>query len=142
MTHPYADWQMAELARLAQTNPERLEAILNSLWTANPGLYEELSEQANSVTEQSEIPAFALVETGGASCARLSESRIAVWEIIRAYRKAGSIEGLHHEFPHVELGELKAALEYGVENQVEVDLLISRYESMLEQRRAQYPYAR
>jgi uncharacterized protein (DUF433 family) len=142
MTHPYSDWQMAELVRLAHANPERLEGILNSLWAANPGLYEELSAHANSATEPTERPTYALVETGGASCARLSESRIAVWEIIRAYRRAGSIEGLHEEFPQVELGELKAALEYGVENQVEVDLLIARYESMLEQRRAQYPYAR
>ncbi len=143
MTHPYEDWQLEELGRLAQTNPRRLESVLNNLWVANPGLHEELKARASLANVSStELPAFALVETGGASCARLSESRIAVWEIIRAYRRAGSIDKLHADFPQVELGELQAALDYGVENKVEVDLLIARYEAMLEQRRSQYPYAR
>jgi uncharacterized protein (DUF433 family) len=117
-----------------------MERILNSLWSANPGLFEELASAAGESADRTS--GFAVVENGGASVARLSESRIAVWEIVRAYRKAGSLDRLEKEFPNVEPGELQAAVNYGAENAGEVNLLIERYEALLEQRRAQYPYAR
>ena len=147
MTHQYAEWQVTELAKLGQTDRQRAERALNALWSAVPGLFEELARAAgiqNDAEDTSDAtgPAFALVETGDGSVARLTESRIAVWEIVRAHRRTGSIEGLSAVFPSVDRAELEAAVDYGSQNQHEIDLLIDRYESMIENRRAQYPYAR
>src|SRR5579872_3636565 len=99
MTHPYADWQITQLGKLAQTDPARLKSILNSVWSANPGLYEELAAAAGVQIDAPDSIAFALVETSGNMMARLSDSRIAVWEIVRAYRRAGSLDQLQAEFP-------------------------------------------
>jgi len=147
MTHQYADWQVTELARLGQTDRQRAERALNALWSAVPGLFEELARGAGVPLDGEDAsndarPTFALVETGNSSVARLTESRIAVWEIVRAHRRTGSIEGLSAAFPSVDRGELEAAIDYGSRNQKEIDLLIDRYESMIENRRAQYPYTR
>jgi len=147
MTHQYAEWQVAELAKLGQSDRERAERVLNALWSAVPGLFQDLARSAGIHAELAEtpgttVPGLALVETQESSVARLTESRIAVWEIVRVHRRTGSIEGLIAAFPSVERDELEAAIDYGIQNQSEIDLLIERYESMIEHRRAQYPYAR
>jgi uncharacterized protein (DUF433 family) len=148
MNHAYAEWQVTELAKLGQTDPARAERVLNALWATAPGLYEELAQSAGvePSTDPAESPAvhtgFALVETGDSAIARLAESRIAVWEVVRAHRTIGSIDALCAAFPSVERDELEAAIEYGLQNSEEIDLLIERYESKIEHRRAQYPYAR
>ena len=147
MTHEYAEWQVSELAKLAETDRQRAERALNALWLAMPGLFEDLARAAGVPYEAEDgpnavCPTFALVEASGSSVARLTESRIAVWEIVRAYRRTGSIEQLIAAFPSVDRDELEAALDYGLQNEPEIELLINRYESMIEQRRAQYPYAR
>ncbi|HLK14387.1 MAG TPA: DUF433 domain-containing protein [Fimbriimonadaceae bacterium] len=141
MTHPYEAWQVSELARLAETDPGRTERALNALWAAVPGLYEELARSAG-VAASFEEAGFALVETSESAVARLAESRIAVWEVVRAHRRGGSLEELSAAFPTVDRDALEAALEYGRRNHEEIDRLIERYESKIEQRRAQYPYAR
>jgi len=145
MTHEYAEWQVAELARLGLTDPQRAERALNAVWAAMPGLYEELARSAGIPCDdgpETDVASFALVETGGGSVARLADSRIAVWEIVREHRRSGSVEQLIIAFPSVERDELQAAIDYASRNAQEIDMLIERYESMLEQRRAQYPYAR
>jgi uncharacterized protein (DUF433 family) len=147
MTHQYADWQLTELAKLAQADPERAERALNALWASVPGLFEDLARSAGIPCDSASAsdepgPTFALVEVGGTSAARLAESRIAVWEIVRVHRRTGSMDELAAAFPSVERDELEAAIQYGLQHQTEIELLINRYESMIEQRRAQYPYTR
>lgn len=144
MTREYADWQVMELARLGQTDRKRAERALNALWAAMPGLFEELARSAGVPCEEEGLfsPPFALVETSAGAVARLAESRVAVWEVVRVHRRCGSLEELCAAFPSVERGELEAALIYGEAHEAEIDALIARYESMVEHKRAQYPYAR
>lgn len=144
MTHAFADWQVTELARLAETDRERAERALNALWAAMPGLFEELASSAGVHVDldERELSTFALVETGGGHVARLSESRLAVWEVVRMHRRCGSIDELCAAFPSVDRVELEAAVTYGTSHPAEVDTLIARYESMLEHKRQHYPYAK
>ncbi|MHB8637033.1 MAG: DUF433 domain-containing protein [Fimbriimonadaceae bacterium] len=148
MTHPYAEWQLTELARLGKSDRARAERVLNALWAAMPGLFEEFAQAAGvtvDVDQPANVPsepAFALVETSESSVARLAESRIAVWEVVRAHRQSGSMDALGSAFASVDREALEAALDYGLLHREEIDLLIERYESMIENRRAQYPYAR
>jgi uncharacterized protein (DUF433 family) len=76
------------------------------------------------------------------SCAKLADSRIAVWEIVREYRKLGSVERLTEAFPSLPKSELAAALVYAEQNPGEIESQISRYEEMLQKKRAEYPFMR
>src|SRR5579862_5074967 len=98
MTHQYAEWQVTELAKLGQSDPQRAERALNAVWSAMPGLFEELAVSAGEPIEARDEaeanPAYALVETSESSVARLTESRIAVWEVVREHRRSGSMDEL------------------------------------------------
>ena len=74
--------------------------------------------------------------------ARLAEGHIAVWEVVREYRKLGSVEELQSAFPSLDQAELAAALRYAQEHSEEIQALIDEYESVLAKRRAEYPFAR
>jgi uncharacterized protein (DUF433 family) len=74
--------------------------------------------------------------------ARLVSGQIAVWEIVREYRKLGGLERLRESFPGVAESELAAALRYAQEHPEEIEALIEEYESVLALRRSVYPYAR
>ena len=52
------------------------------------------------------------------------------------------MDDLGAAFPSLEREELDAAISYGLQYREEIDLLIDRYESMIEHRRAQYPHVR
>jgi uncharacterized protein (DUF433 family) len=67
---------------------------------------------------------------------------VAVWEIVREYRKIGSVERLERSFPSLTRGELAAALKYAEHNPEEIENRILRYEDVRHRRLLQYPYAR
>jgi uncharacterized protein (DUF433 family) len=165
----FADWQLGELQALANFDPERVETILNTLWASYPGLHQELLINAleeGRITEQDAIrtlgvspaelaalrkshdaaptgmPALALVELAEGHAARLSGCRVNVWEVVREYRKLGSVDRLEDAFHGVSIAELAAALEYARLNPAEIQDQIDRYEALLEHRREQYPYTR
>jgi uncharacterized protein (DUF433 family) len=160
-------WQLRQLSRMAAQDPERVEEMLNTLWASYPGLFKEL---ALAALDQGEIerdrcadllmeaeeqverdletyrrrPAvsdFAVVQDD-ARVARLAEGRVAVWEIVREFRKLGSVERLVDAFPALTRGELAAALSYAEKHPQEIEDQICRYEAALRQRRAEYPFAR
>lgn len=158
-------WQLQQLKRLSNLDPERVETILNTLWNSYPGLYEELAvsavdqemlsvegcAQRIGVTEQ-EVerhlityreqtvrPESAVVRDG--KVARLHDGQVAVWEVVREYRKLGSVERLTASFPSLTPRELAAALKYAEANPEEIESQISRYEEMLSKRRTEYPFA-
>jgi uncharacterized protein (DUF433 family) len=146
MARKYAEWQLAELLKLGGRDRDRAERALNAVWSAMPGLYEELAASAGLSFDFEDspkaCPTYALVETVESSVARLTESRIAVWEIVREHRRSGSMDELTVAFSSLDRGELEAAIDYGQQHREEIDLLIERYESMIEHRRAQYPNTR
>ena len=167
MYHVLEPWQFTQLRRLASFDPERIETALNTLWNSYPGLFEEacvsaVDQEQLTVARCAEIlnldegrveellhafrsrppqPATAVVRDERA-VARLAEGNVAVWEIVREYRKLGSVEKLVNSFASLSRGELAAALKYAEQNPAEIEGHIARYEELLAKRRAEYPFAR
>jgi len=161
-------WQLQQLQRLVKSDPERVEAILNTLWNVYPGLYTELAVSAvdqeilsvrecaerldvNENQVERDLTDFrlstklmdAIVVRDGLRCiACLAEGGIPVWEVIREYRKLGSAARLKESFPSLSEGELAAAMRYASAHPDEIESLISDYENVLARRRAEYPFAK
>ena len=166
----FEPWQLAQLQRLGQLDPERVETILNTLWHSYPGLLGDLAiaavdqeqlslEACASLLEitvedvESRLIEFrqksarfdydwAVVMDGNSSVARLADSQVAVWEIVREFRKLGSVERLTESFPSLPKSELAAALVYAEQNPGEIEGQILRYEEMIEKKRSEYPFMR
>ena len=161
-------WQLRQLQRLAALDPERIEAVLNTVWAQYPNLYRETAIAAVDQEElgvhecadrlgiypdevEAQVIAFrhntvaydrAVVLDECTRVARLLEGQVAVWEVVREYRKLGSVERLKESFPMLPEGELAAALKYAEAHPQEIEALIGEYESVLAKRRAEYPFAR
>jgi len=160
------EWQLQELQRLAASDPERAETILNTVWQGFEGLLQELTVaaiergtlSAEEGSERLAIPVADVLErveafrgsTRDASVvcpvsgrgARVAGGQIAVWEIVREYRKLGSAEQLTQAFPALSVVELGAAMVYARSHPEEVEEQIAEYEELLEKKRAVYPFAR
>lgn len=160
------DWQLAQLERLSQLDPERVETMLNTLWNSYPGLLEELATLAvdkGQITleafavasgisvEEAETRLHAFRNAGfrletavvhSQNIARLAKGQVAVWEVVREYRKLGSVEMLKTVFPGLSESELASALRYAERNPDEIQAQIDDYERMLARRRAEYPFAK
>ncbi len=159
-------WQLQQLQRMASLDPERVETVLNTLWNSYPGLFEELAvsavdHEALTLDECAERIGTDSAEVGrqlfafrttcvredrlvvlDGTVARLSEGQVAVWEVVREYRKLGSVERLAAAFPSLTQRELAAALKYAEANPEEIEAQITRYEEAVGKRRAEYPFAR
>lgn len=159
-------WQLQQLQRLSTLDPERVETILNTLWASYPGLYEELaiaavdadslgvsecSERIRISPEsvEHEVIAFRnrperiqMMVEQESGVARLTESRVPVWEVVREYRKLGSVERLTETFRTLSRLELAAALKYAESHPEEIENQILRYEDLLGKRRTEYPFTR
>lgn len=164
---PVAPWQIEQLQRLAKHDPERLELILNTLWNQFPGLLEELAVAAvdneslgledcarlmGTTHEEAEQrlrdhrkcelrPENAVVHDQNKQIAKLAMGNVAVWEVVREYRKLGSVESLREAFPALSEAELAAAMKYAEAHPAEIENLISDYERVLSRRRQEYPFA-
>lgn len=166
MWHVLEPWQFSQLKRLASFDPERIETTLNTIWNAYPGLFEEICVSA---VDQEQLTVARCAEILGSpesrveellhafrarpaaqtavvrderSVARLAEGHVAVWEIVREYRKLGSVERLVDSFTSLSKRDLAAALKYAEQHPAEIEAHISLYEEMLAKRRAEYPFAR
>jgi uncharacterized protein (DUF433 family) len=163
----YAPWQLDQLSKLRQSDAERVESMLNTLWQSYPGLVEELAAMAvvkgDLATEaaatlvgmtvpQMEAMVVAvrnrqasaetdLIHVQG-KVAKISDRGVAVWEIVREYRKLGSVERLADSFPTLTRAEIAAALRYAQSNSADIELQIARYEEALSNRRRSYPFAK
>lgn len=143
--------------------------MLNTLWRQYPELFDELAISAVD-QEQLSIDACASLldiepravedrllafrriavpfdsavvhDDSVKHVARLANGQIAIWEIVREFRKLGSAEKLRDSFPGVPEGELAAALRYAQAHTDEIDAMITEYEEVLAKRRAVYPFAR
>lgn len=160
----YDAWQLRQLERLAATDIDRTEHALNTLWNAVPGLLERLTigaaangdidvDTAAAVLEwdavdvqrainlRAERPTHAVVLQDARSVAKVSQGQVTVWEIVREFRKVGSVERLEGAFPGIEKFELASALRYAEQNPQEIQLAIDAFEAVLARRRAEYPFS-
>lgn len=165
MWRNYEDWQIQELQNLASQDEEWLETILNTLWNSYPGLLQDLAlnsvQRGNlSIPEaakclhmpESEVESLILMRDAAKpqmeyavvmdqSVARLNPSQVSIWEVVRQYRKLGSLERLKEEFPGLTQFELAAALRYAELNPSEIESQIAAYEKRRAERLAQYPHS-
>jgi uncharacterized protein (DUF433 family) len=169
MNHAFEPWQLKQLVRLAQTAPNRVAEALNLVWEANPELFQNLAiaavdQEQLSVADcaialhtsvedvEARLLAFRQSSTGNsnghavvcgdAALMRLPESGVAVWEIVRVFRQRGSWDQLCEAFSSVSHAELSFALEFAEKHLSEIDRAIDHYETMLQRRKAEYPFAR
>lgn len=159
-------WQVTQLQRLAAVDPERIESALNDLWEIRPDILEQV---VTSAVEQEQLSLdrgakildvdmevverlladfrrrglkrCCVVVTEG-SVAKLADGGLPVWEVVRVYRKLGSLELLHEAFSGVSPQTLESALAYADQHPDEIDRLIERYEALIVRRKAEYPFAR
>jgi hypothetical protein len=158
-------WQVAQLERLSTVDRDRVESALNTLWEARPDLLSEITisalDQAQVTLERTsqilDIPesevasrlaefrrralkrSYVVVCDG--SVAKLADGGLPVWEVVRVYRRLGSVEKLREAFG-LSVQTLESALAYADVNAAEINQQIDRYEALLEKRKAEYPFAR
>lgn len=167
MWHVVEDWQLTQLRRLASLDSERAEAVLNTVWNSYPGLFEQVALSAVDQNELSiekcaellniepEAVMFRLMQFRKAAArnlgvaivhepgkaAKLAGGSVTVWEIVREYRKIGSVELLTASFPSLSATELAAALKYAAQHSEEIEEQIRLYEETVARRRSEYPFA-
>lgn len=160
-------WPLDQLARLAKHNPERVESVLLKVLHSDPELMIDLVigavdqemltiQQASEWTglEHYEVErrlydfrhavAFAEVtieREPRAGIARLAGVNVAVWEIVREYRKVGSVEALRHSFPDLSRKDLAVALRFAEANPAEIQNQIEQYEAVVNRRKTEYPFS-
>lgn len=160
-------WQIQALQRLATLEPDRLETILNTLWQSYPGLFEELAvmaaeRDALSSTRCAEVLGIPVEEVQGRIAAlnqredlaerlvvmddekhvaKFEEAQVTVWEIVRTYRRLGSVERLEGAFPSLTRGQIAAALKYAQAHPEEIEAQIARYEETTTRRQPDFRLA-
>lgn len=161
-------WQFRQLERLGSADPDRAETILNTVWRSFPGLLGELAigavdqeelsvqdcaellnvaeheveERLVAYRRRTERFDFAVVHDRDTQIAKLPDGKIAVWEIIREFRKLGSVEKLRQAFPGVSEADLASAFRYAEGHSREIEQLIDDYEERMAKMRAEYPFAK
>ena len=150
-------WTLRQLERLEARAPGSTAEALRELLANHPDLREAvvvgaaeedqitLAEGAERlglpvdditrrVVEHRRANGTSVDPDGGPNGPRLRGSHVAVWEIVREFRRHGTLDGLSRDFPAIPHKELEAALEYAETNSEEIDSFIHRYESLFAHR--------
>ncbi len=150
-------WTLRQLERLEARAPGATAEALRELLANHPHLREAavvgaaeedqitLAEGAerlglpvddltHRVMEHRRLNGTSVDPDGGPNGPRLRGSHVAVWEIVREYRRHGSLDGLARDFPAIPQKELQAALDYAETHGEEIDSFIERYESLFAHR--------
>lgn len=149
-------WILPQLKRLSRMKPAAFEGLVSHLREFHPSLYEELClmavehgdmEYADcAVCLATDFSALAvrleiyrsdtgnddraiLIEADESQVAKLVDSGIFVWEIVREYRRLGSLDALKSAYASLTEAELRAALRYADRNPQEIEAKIGEYES-------------
>lgn len=144
------DWLPHALLRLSSLEPDRYEQFVSELKSAVPGAYSmligiaqeagrldpDLAERMKVATLNLEAEELVVKDEKGV--ARIVDSQIAVWEIVRAFRKLGSVSALKESYGGLSERELRTALAYYGQNPDEISAQIAKYEEFRKPREA-YP---
>lgn len=160
-------WALCQMERMSRYDSERIHAILSSLFERDNDLLIDLvigavDQEMLSIHEASRITelehyeierrlfefrnavAFGevnIVRESKAGIAKIAERNIAVWEIVREFRKVGSVDRLRGSFPDLTKKELAVALRYAEAHSTEIEQQIDQYEAVIERRRSEYPFS-
>lgn len=162
-------WVFPQLERLAMLRPARVEQLILKLLEAEPTLKRELtimaveegllaSGDAAAILHETEEAVKAdaakmretleresshsLIAKDKKGVAKLTGKHVAVWEIVREYRIAGSVEQVCQMFQTLSEWDVRAALSYAGRNPDEIGAQMREYEEHLERARAAYPFAK
>lgn len=164
METTHLHWQLGHLMLLSRTAPDHLATILERFFASEPDVLEELTLSAVAheditvteaagvlrVSEEEVIGRMVrLRQQGRGQCAvlradddhgfaRLADSGLAVWELVREHRRLGSFGALPEHFPSVREADLTAAIAYADANCEEIEEQIRRYEDLRALQRAQF----
>lgn len=167
MSQPNDLWIVDQLRRMAKTQPERFEGLVLALRQTMPAEYEELALMAldeGSLTNTTcaavlcigedeldvRLEGFrnnnedlpdGLIEVDSHGVARVVETQVSVWEIVRVFRRAGSVAALKETYNALSERELRAALAYAGNNPDEIGENIRQYEAVVQRTREAYPFA-
>ena len=83
-----------------------------------------------------------VIEHDDHDVAKIVGKHVTVWEIVREYRRAGSVDAMRGAFPGLSEGELRAALLYAGRNPDEIGAQIKAYDEIVERSKAAYPFAK
>lgn len=160
-------WLVDQLRRMAKTQPERFEGFALRLKQALPNEYEELALMAlddgglsnaecavaleigeeeldvrfEGFRNNNDDMPDGVIERDTQGVARVVDTQVAVWEIVRVFRRAGSVTALKETYNALSERELRAALAYAGSNPDEVCLCIEQYEAVVNRKREAYPFA-
>ncbi len=160
MWTPFEPWQIAELQRLSERQRDEVESGLNALWESHPELLEEITigaldrqqisagraAQVLGISEPEALRCLArhrrralrrscIVLAEGCD-AKLADGGLPVWEVVRVYRRVGSVAKLQQSLKGISLETLGAALVYANENAEEIEAQIAAYEAEVQKRSA------
>lgn len=151
---------MSQVQRMARTRPRRLTAILFQLRESNPEAFEEmiltalehgditcdqcahelgLDQEALAARQEafrqrlSDSDESPVISRDPHGTARVNGTMIAVWEIVRKFRKSSSVSDLRDSFSSLTELELRAALAYAGRNPDEIQGQISAFDELKRQ---------
>lgn len=162
-------WIFPQLERLAVERPDRLAEVIAHLLEHVLGLESELTAMAveeellsadegaghlgisvedmeSAVHQIKEVlmreTAHARIARDANGVARIVDEHVAVWEVVREYRRLGAVEAVSQVMPMLSEVDIRLALTYAGRNPDEIGVLIQNYEAHQERARAAYPFAR
>lgn len=155
MANTKEHWILPQLKRLARTKPQSFDSLVVHLREFHPGVYEELCLMAVEhgdiepadcavclATDVSHLAvrleiyragagsddSAILIETDSHGVASLVDSQIRVWEIVREFRRLGSLGDLKEAYASLTESELRAAIRYAERHSDEIEAKIRAYE--------------
>ncbi len=167
MSQPTDAWLADQLKRMAKTQPERFEGFVRLFKQALPAEYEELALMAldeggitcaecaatlhigepevdvrlEGFRNSSDDLPDGLIVKDDHGVARIVDTHVAVWEIVRVFRRVGSVTELKEAYSSLSERELRAALAYAGNNPDEISVGIAQYEAIVQRKREAYPFA-
>lgn len=120
------DWFPRAIAHLAVEDPSRLRTFLEEFAEVMPDAHAFFESYRYHAPDEDE--SYALVQADANGTARIVDSQVPVWEIVRAFRKLGSVDALKAKYVGLSERELRTALLYAGRFPDEISAQIARYE--------------
>lgn len=158
-------WQLRQLQALSHSRPDRIATALETLFESHPDVHcdvvigglqdeaisvEEAASELNVNFEQLEtlrqeyldrnrMLEHPEIEHHQNRPATLVGNGLAVWEVVREYRRSACSDTFRAALPSVSKAQLEASLAYASTHKDEIDELIRQYESFKSIRTSEYP---
>lgn len=148
-------WMMLQVERLAKSRPESLARLLCALRRQHPEAFEEMVllalehgdltsaeagvqlgiSEAEVSTRHERLRSkvcdgeeYSLIAFDGNGVAKVKGTVVAVWEVVRQFRRSQSVAELHAMFPSLTEMEVRSALAYAGRNPDQIHGQIRAFE--------------